>query len=73
MISKPKEYIDMLLKDLVQEVQLAVKNYYEETFYRKCPMPESSDRLREALKKTDEVKKEIFYVLKIAAKDSFNE
>lgn len=73
MISKPKEYISMLLNDMIKSVEIAVKNYYEETFYQKYPLPESSDRLRKALDRVDEVKKEIFYVLKIAAKDGFDE
>ena len=73
MITKPKEYIDILLKDLVKTVEMAVSDYTKERFVGACSPVESSDKLRKAMAKVDEVKREIFYILKIAARDTFED
>lgn len=73
MITKPKEYIDILLKDMVKTVEIAVKNYVTETYHNMCSPSESSEKLRKSMERVDEVKREIFYVLKIAARDTFED
>lgn len=73
MITKPKEYIDILLKDMVKTVEMAVRNHMHETYRGMCSPVDSSERLRKSLERVDEVKREIFYVLKIAARDTFED
>ncbi len=72
-LSKPKEYIDILLKDLIKTLEMAVKNYYEERYNNMCSSAVSSDKLQRAMDKVDEIKKEIFYVMKIAVKNGFED
>lgn len=73
MLTKPKEYIDILLKDMVKTIEMAVKNYVTESYQGMCSPGESSEKLRKSMAHVDEVKREIFYVLKIAARDTFED
>lgn len=70
MISKPKEYIDILLNDLVKHVQMATRNYFEERFRGEFHANDSHNRLEESMKRVDEIKSEIFYVISLVGKEN---
>jgi len=66
MISKPKEYIDILLQDLVKTIQIATRNYFDERYGNLCSMADSENRFDKAMEKVDSIKSEIFYVIGLA-------
>jgi len=70
MISKPKEYIDLLLNDMVKTVQIATKNFFDETYHNRCSLLDAHERLDKAMKKIDELKEEIFFVISLVKENS---
>ncbi len=73
MISKPKEYIDILLHDLVKTIQIATKNFFDETYHNRCALVDAHDRLTKSMDKVDLIKEEIFYIISHIQGDSTDE
>lgn len=73
MISKPKEYIDLLLTDMVKAVQNATLKYVQDTYRGNRPIYECQAELNLELEKIDKTKQEIKYVISLIEQDKQNE
>ena len=61
-ISRPKEYIDILLKEIIEITKHATNNMVHENFKGICPFHESSERFENKMEKVEELKKEILTI-----------
>ena len=58
-LSRPKEYIRMLLAEITQLNRDAIENYMHESYQNSCPMTDSHDKLNRALAEIEIIKLEI--------------
>jgi len=58
-LSKPKEYIDILLSDMTKIFRVAYTDYYEQKLFRQCPNYALEESLKERLLKAETLKIEI--------------
>lgn len=61
-LSRPKEYIEVLLKEIIDITKNATNNMVHENFKGMCPFHESRDRFDSHMKKVEEIKKEILAI-----------
>ena len=61
-ISKPKEYISILVSEMKMIIQTAVTNYYEETFHNRCALHESKSKLNLEMERVDKLRDEIILI-----------
>jgi hypothetical protein len=61
-LSKPKEYVSILIAEIKLIIQGALINYYEETFHAKCTLHESRSRLDLEMEKVDKLRDEIIHI-----------
>lgn len=61
-LSKPKEYVSILVNEMTLIIQYALTNYYEETFHNLCTASERNSRLDLEMNKVDKLRNEIFLI-----------
>jgi hypothetical protein len=62
MLSKPKEYISLLIEEMKKIMHHAFINYYEETFRGMCPLHVSKEKLDAEMNKVDKLRDEIIFI-----------
>lgn len=62
-ISKPKEYIDILLQDIINITKHATNNMVHENFTVMCPFSDSTERFNKQMEKVDVLKEEILLII----------
>lgn len=73
MISKPKEYIDLLLTDMVKNVQQATIEYVRNTYQGNVPIYKCKEDLDKRLEIIDKTKQEIKYIISMVEQEKGNE
>mgnify|MGYP006946458915 CR=1 FL=1 len=62
-LSRPKEYIELLIDSMVKDVRKATEIYFRQTFSGDTPLYQVESEYRAAWDKIDDVKEEILEIL----------
>lgn len=69
-ISKPKEYINMLIDDICNVTKKAMSSYTEERLMNMCSISTSMDKLNIQMLKVNALKEEILKIVEACVDDN---
>jgi septin family protein len=61
-LSRPSEYVNILIQDMLKGVQIATEKLYYERYHNVCSLHESQERYNACFERIEEIKKEIISI-----------